>query len=56
MLATIAKYGDKGWETYWRKLRDNGVDVTPGWTEAYSQQFKSGGGDKAIVTSYAAPR
>ena len=34
-------------------MRDNGVDVTPGWTEAYSQQFKSGGGDKAIVTSYA---
>jgi thiamine transport system substrate-binding protein len=53
LLATIAKYGDKGWEDYWRKLRDNGIAVAPGWTEAYSEQFKSGGGDKAIVTSYA---
>ena len=53
LLATIAKYGDKGWEAYWRKLRDNGVDVEKGWTEAYSTQFKSGGGDKSIVTSYA---
>jgi thiamine transport system substrate-binding protein len=53
LLATIAKYGDKGWESYWRKLRDNGVAVANGWTEAYSEQFKSGGGDKSIVTSYA---
>ena len=53
LLATIAKYGDKGWEGYWRKLRDNGIAVAPGWTEAYSEQFKSGGGDKSIVTSYA---
>jgi len=53
LLATIAKYGDKGWEGYWRKLRDNGIAVAPGWTEAYSEEFKSGGGDKSIVTSYA---
>ena len=53
LLATIAKYGDKGWESYWRKLRDNDVAVAQGWTEAYSEQFKSGGGDKSIVTSYA---
>jgi thiamine transport system substrate-binding protein len=53
LLATIAKYGDKGWEDYWRKLRDNGLAIAPGWTEAYSEQFKSGGGDKTIVTSYA---
>jgi thiamine transport system substrate-binding protein len=53
LLATIAKYGDKGWEEYWRKLHDNGLAVEPGWTEAYSEQFKSGGGDKTIVTSYA---
>lgn len=53
LLATIAKYGDKGWEGYWRKLRDNGLAVEPGWTEAYSEKFKSGGGDKSIVTSYA---
>ncbi|HUP72079.1 MAG TPA: thiamine ABC transporter substrate-binding protein [Acidimicrobiales bacterium] len=53
LLATIAKYGDDGWEGYWRKLRDNNVAIAPGWTEAYGEQFKSGGGDKSIVTSYA---
>ena len=53
LLATIAKYGDKGWESYWRKLRDNNIAIAQGWTEAYSEQFKSGGGNKTIVTSYA---
>jgi len=53
LLATIAKYGDKGWEGYWRKLRDNDIAIAQGWTDAYSVQFKSGGGDKSIVTSYA---
>jgi ABC transporter substrate-binding protein (ThiB subfamily) len=53
LLATIAKYGDKGWEGYWRKLRDNDIAIAQGWTDAYSEQFKSGGGDKSIVTSYA---
>ena len=32
---------------------DGGVTVTPGWTEAYYGEFVAGGGDKALVTSYA---
>ncbi len=53
LLATIARYGEDGWEDYWRRLRDGGVTVTPGWTEAYYGEFVAGGGDKALVTSYA---
>ena len=53
MLATIARYGEDGWEDYWRRLRDNDVAVTSGWTEAYYTEFTAGGGDRPIVTSYA---
>ena len=53
MLATIARYGEDGWEDYWQRLRDNDVSVTSGWTEAYYTEFTAGGGDRPIVTSYA---
>ena len=53
LLATIAKYGEDGWEDYWQDLVDGGVSVTAGWTEAYSGEFIAGGGDRGIVTSYA---
>ena len=52
LLATIARYGEDGWEDYWQQLRDGGVSVTPGWSEAYYGEFIAGGGDKALVTSY----
>jgi thiamine transport system substrate-binding protein len=53
LLATIAKYGEDGWEDYWSSLRDNGVMVTNGWEEAYTDSFAGGKGDRPIVTSYA---
>ncbi len=53
LLATIAKYGEDGWQDYWRQLRQNGIAVTSGWTEAYYTDFKAGGGERSIVTSYA---
>ncbi len=53
LLATIARYGEDGWEDYWRRLVDGGATITSGWTEAYSGEFIAGGGDKSIVTSYA---
>ncbi len=52
LLATIATYGEDGWEDYWRQLRDGGVTVTAGWNDAYYGEFIAGGGDKALVTSY----
>lgn len=56
LLATIAQYGDPGWETFWRGLRANGVRVVDGWEEAYTQQFSGAAGSpgkRPIVVSYA---
>jgi thiamine transport system substrate-binding protein len=57
MLATIARYGERGWRGYWEKLRDNGVLVVDGWEEAYNVRFSGssagGGGDRPVVVSYA---
>ncbi len=56
LLATVATYGDPGWETYWRGLRANGVRVVDGWEEAYTQQFSGASGSpgkRPIVVSYA---
>ena len=53
LLATVAAFGVDGWEDYWVGLRDGGVSVTAGWSEAYFGEFVAGGGDRALVTSYA---
>lgn len=53
LLATIAKYGEDGWEDYWRQLTEGGVTVTSGWNDSYYGEFVAGGGDKTLVTSYA---
>jgi thiamine transport system substrate-binding protein len=56
LLATVAAYGDPGFEDYWGKLRDNDVTVVDGWERAYYGEFSgAGGGDGAhpLVVSYA---
>lgn len=53
LLATIATYGEDGWEKYWRQLRENGVTVESSWEEAYNESFGAGSGERSIVTSYA---
>jgi len=53
LLATIAKYGEDGWERYWEELVANGVSVTAGWSDAYYGEFTAAGGDRSLVTSYA---
>ena len=56
LLATVARYGETGWQTYWRQLRDNGVLVVDGWEEAYTARFSGAAGSKGtrpIVVSYA---
>ncbi|MEU7132649.1 thiamine ABC transporter substrate-binding protein [Streptomyces sp. NPDC046261] len=58
-LATVAKYGDDGWKDYWKKLKDNGVEVVDGWEQAYNDRFSGSAagrkakGDKPLVVSYA---
>jgi thiamine transport system substrate-binding protein len=55
LLGTIAHFGETGWQTYWKALRDNGMKVVSGWEEAYTQDFSgsSGKGPRPIVVSYA---
>jgi len=52
LLATIATYGEAGWEDYWRGLRANDVKVANGWTDAYYGDFTRSGGDRSLVVSY----
>ncbi|WP_345665253.1 thiamine ABC transporter substrate-binding protein [Streptomyces venetus] len=59
MLGTAAKYGDEGWQDYWKKLKANGVKVVDGWEQAYNEEFsgsaggKKAKGDRPLVVSYA---
>jgi thiamine transport system substrate-binding protein len=56
LLATVAKYGDPGWQEYWRTLRANDVLVVDGWEEAYTVRFSGAAGSRGkrpIVVSYA---
>ncbi|MZF88947.1 thiamine ABC transporter substrate-binding protein [Streptomyces sp. SID5643] len=59
LLGTAAKYGDTGWEGYWKKLKANGVKVADGWEQAYNEEFsgsaggKKAKGDRPLVVSYA---
>ena len=53
LLATIARFGEDGWEDYWTSLVENDLSVTAGWSEAYQIEFVAGGGPRTIVTSYA---
>lgn len=55
LLATVAHFGEAGWQPYWTALRANGVLVVSGWNEAYYDNFTAGGGEGTypIVVSYA---
>ncbi|MFJ2768310.1 thiamine ABC transporter substrate binding subunit [Streptomyces sp. NPDC087300] len=59
LLGTAAKYGDGGWQDYWKKLKANGVKVVEGWEQAYNEEFsgsaggKKAKGDRPLVVSYA---
>lgn len=55
LLATVAAYGEDGWQDYWRALQDNGLKVADSWSDAYYTDFSGGGGGGArpIALSYA---
>jgi len=59
LLATIA-YADRvkgldySWQTYWKALLANGLQVDDSWDQAFDVDFTQGGGhgDRPIVVSY----
>lgn len=53
LLGTIDRYGEDGWQDYWRRLADNGVSVRPSWDDAYYSDYTVSGGDRPLVLSYA---
>ena len=55
LAASIDKFGNSGWEGYWRSLKSNNVKVDNGWEAAYYTDFSgsSGKGAYPIVLSYA---
>ncbi|HSP27439.1 MAG TPA: thiamine ABC transporter substrate-binding protein, partial [Ilumatobacteraceae bacterium] len=53
LLATIHEFGLEGWQDYWSRLGENGVEVVDGWTQAYYERFTwAGGGPTPMVVSY----
>jgi thiamine transport system substrate-binding protein len=54
LLATVAAYGEDGWQDYWADLLDNGAKLTKGWEDAYFVDFTAGSksGTRPIVLSY----
>ena len=52
LMATIAEFGEGGWEEYWQALRDNDVEIVDSWTQAYYESFSLAGGERPMVVSY----
>ena len=56
LLATVAAYGDNGYEQFWADLVANDVAVSESWTDAYYGQFSGSTGStgtRPLVVSYA---
>jgi thiamine transport system substrate-binding protein len=52
LLATVAEFGEDGWQDYWGRLVDNDVEVVDSWTTAYYESFTLAGGGRPLVVSY----
>jgi len=54
LLVTVQQFGQDGYLDYWHALRENGVSVENGWSNAYYGQFTAASeGSRPIVVSYA---
>jgi thiamine transport system substrate-binding protein len=58
LLTTVAVFGEQGDYTYlnfWSDLRNNDVQVSDGWEDAYNSKFSggAGGGERPLAVSYA---
>lgn len=53
LLANIGGIGEKATFEWWKKMRQNGVKITKGWSEAYYTDFTLNGGSRPMVVSYS---
>lgn len=55
LAATTEKYGDDGWQDWWRGLMENGGKVADSWSDAYNSDFSGGEGKGRfpVVLSYS---
>ncbi|OHR38645.1 ABC transporter substrate-binding protein [Neisseria sp. HMSC064F04] len=54
LMANIGGMGEEGAFKWWAQMRQNGVKVAKGWSEAYYTDFTQNGGAYPLVVSYAA--
>ena len=55
LAATVAKFGEGKWQSFWKALKANDVRIAAGWEDAYYTDFSgsAGKGDYPIVLSYS---
>jgi len=56
LIATVDYFGendDYDYLDFWRDLKENGLLVKDGWSDAYYTDFAPYGGDRSLVVSYA---
>ncbi|HGM1040212.1 TPA: thiamine ABC transporter substrate-binding protein, partial [Neisseria gonorrhoeae] len=54
LMANIGGLGEEGAFKWWAQMRQNGVKVAKGWSEAYYTDFSHNGGAYPLVVGYAA--
>ncbi|WII93863.1 thiamine ABC transporter substrate-binding protein [Kingella negevensis] len=53
LMANIAGLGEEGAFQWWGAMRQNGVKITKGWSEAYNSEFTLNGGSRPIIVGYS---
>lgn len=53
LVATVQAFGEQGYLSFWEALRNQGLRVEKGWSEAYYTAFSRNGGDRPLVVSYS---
>ena len=53
LLANISGLGEKNAFKWWGQMRQNGVKITKGWSQAYYTEFTLNGGSRPIIVGYA---
>lgn len=53
LLANISGLGEEQAFDWWAKMRQNGVKITKGWSDAYNTEFTLNGGSRPMMVGYA---